>query len=306
MNVRIIGVYLCTCYLMVQLIACQINETDYNARFQPYTDEFAKFSGYNLLQPSSTFILPGILTEISGVSMLNDSVVACIQDEAGVIFMYGMKQRKIVDRIRFSRGGDYEGIEVVGNQVYILRSNGKIYQVSLEDNTTITLNTSLKGDNNPEGLGYDKKNNQLLVSTKGKAGLEGQSIAGRAIYGYHLDKGFNHNPVFIITSKDLESWNVKQQTPLKLTQKKKAFKPSGVAVHPETGDIFLIAYVGRLLLVLSAEGQIKYAIPLSPRIFRQPEGICFTSVGDLIISSEGQDGSGKIQMFKKGGAGLMD
>jgi uncharacterized protein YjiK len=283
-----------------------MDEYDYNARFQPFTDNFAKITGYNLLQPTTTFILPYVLTEISGLTMASDSLVACIQDETGVIFWYGLKERKIVDRYRFGGGGDYEGIEVVGNQIYVLRSNGKIYQVSVENETTIVLNTPLKGANNAEGLTFDSKNNQLLIACKGKAGLNKKSIKGRAIYGYSLNLGFNPDPLYLITSKDLETWNDQQTTPLNLTKRKKAFMPSGIAVQPETGDIYLIANVGKLLIVLSAEGHIKHCVPLSPRVFRQPEGISFTSVGDLIISSEGQDGSGKIQTFKKRMEGLME
>ena len=306
MNVRIIGVYFWAFYLIISVAGCQIEEYNYNARFQPFTDNFAKITGYNLLQPTTTFILPYILTEISGLAMYSDSVVACIQDETGVIFWYGLKERKIVDRYRFGGSGDYEGIEIVGNQIYVLRSNGTIYQVSFENETTIVLNTPLKGANNAEGLTFDSKNNQLLIACKGKAGLNKKSIKGRAIYGYSLNQGFNPDPLYLITSKALETWNDQQTTPLNLTKRKKAFMPSGIAVQPETGDIYLIANVGKLLIVLSPEGNIKYCVPLSPRVFRQPEGICFTSVGDLMISSEGQDGSGKIQTFKKKRAGLME
>ena len=306
MNVRILDVSFWAFYLIISVAGCQIDEYDYNARFQPYTDNFAKITGYNLLQPTTKFILPYILTEISGLAMVSDSVVACIQDETGVIFWYGLKERKIVDRYRFGGSGDYEGIEVVGNQIYVLRSNGKIYQVSFENETTIVLNTPLKGANNAEGLTFDSKNNQLLIACKSKAGLNKKSIKGRAIYGYSLNQGFNPDPLYLITSKDLETWNDQQTTPLNLTKRKKSFMPSGIAVQPETGDIYLIANVGKLLIVLSPEGHIKHCVPLSPRVFRQPEGICFTSVGDLIISSEGQDGSGKIQTFKKWTEGLME
>ena len=93
---------------------------------------------------------------------------------------------------------------------------------------------------------------------------------------------------------------------MNLTKRKKAFMPSGIAVHPETRDIYIVATVGKLLIVLNPEGHTKHLVPLSPRVFRQPEGICFTTGGDLIISNEGQDGRGKIQLFKRRIEGLID
>ncbi len=306
MNVRIGGVYFWAFYIIISAVACQSSESDYNAHFQPFTKEFADITGYNLLQPSETFILPEVLREISGLTVIGDTVLACIQDEMGTIFFYSLKERKIVDRLKFGGSGDYEGIEIFGNQAYVLKSNGRIYVVSLKDATTITWSTPLKAINNAEGLAYDSKNSQLLIACKGSGGLNGKSIEGKAIYAYHLSQGFNRDPVFLVTSKDLESWNDQQTNPIKLTKRKKAFMPSGIAVHPETKDIYLIATVGKLLIVLDPEGFIKHCVPLSPRVFRQPEGICFTTGGDLIISNEGPYGSAKIQLFKRMTEGMNE
>lgn len=299
MKVELGGVYFWAFCIIINLAACRFSESDYNDHFQPFTKEFAKITGYNLLQPSETFILPEVLTEISGLAMMNDTVVACVQDEMGAIFLYSLTERKIIERIRFGKSGDFEGIEIIEDMAYVLKSNGKIYQFSFREHTTITLNTPLKGANNAEGLAFHPEYDQLLIACKGRAGLNGKSVEGKAVYGYHLTQGFDPDPVFLITSKQLEFWNDQQTTPMNLTKRKKAFMPSGIAVHPETRDIYIVATVGKLLIVLSPEGHIKHCVPLSPRVFRQPEGICFTTSGDLIISNEGQDGRGKIQLFKR-------
>ena len=77
----------------------------------------------------------------------------------------------------------------------------------------------------------------------------------------------------------------------------KNFKPSGIAVHPKTGQTFIIASDGKKLLVLSEKGQKEALISLNPKTYRQPEGICFSPDGDLFISSEGKDGDGYILRF---------
>jgi uncharacterized protein YjiK len=84
-----------------------------------------------------------------------------------------------------------------------------------------------------------------------------------------------------------------------MTERRKNFMPSAIAVHPLTNEVYLLANVGKLLMVLGPQGEIRHCVPLSPRVFRQPEGICFTNTGDLVISNEGQDGSGKILVFRR-------
>lgn len=283
----------------VMQLSCGFDNSSYNARFQPFTDNFYNATGYQLLEPSQTYFLPDILNEISGLSTLNDSVLACVQDESGVIFMYGLNEKGIIDRHRFAGAGDFEGIQIIGEQAFVLKSNGEIYRYNLRTDKTKVFETPLKRKNNAEGLGFDPDNNRLLIACKGRPGLGSNDLNGRAVYSYHLTQGFDPEILYLITPEDLESWNQAQPEPLNLTQRQKNFMPSGIAVHPFTSEVYLLANVGKLLIVLTPEGEIKYCVPLSPRIFRQPEGICFTSKGDLIISNEGQDGSGKILVFAK-------
>lgn len=297
MNVRIRIIYTYGLVLLMVLLSCKPDDIAYKARYQPFTEKFARGTGYNLLEPYHTYILPETLTEISGLSTISDSLVACIQDETGIIFTYSLDSGEIVDKQRFEGGGDYEGIQIVGDIVYILKSNGKIYRYALAEKTTELLKTPLKGKNDAEGLGFDPKRNRLLIACKAKPGLDGIDVKGRAIYEYHLENGFNSEIAYLVTPEDLERWNNDQKKPINLNQRRRNFMPSGIAVHPITGEIYLLANVGKLLLVLTPDGIIKHGVPLAPRIFRQPEGICFTSSGTLIIANEGQDGNGKIHMF---------
>ena len=75
------------------------------------------------------------------------------------------------------------------------------------------------------------------------------------------------------------------------------FKPSGLAVHPKTGFTFVIGTVGKMMVILDKDGELHDLIPLDPKIFLQPEGICFSPNGDLYISSEGRGQDGYILKF---------
>ena len=298
MSTKIKAVYSWALLLWLILGGCQSRDLDYFVQYRPFSEKFAEATGYDLLKPNKTYLLPDILTEISGLTMFNDSTVACVQDEAGWIYFFGLNEGKILDKLRFSGNGDYEGIAIVQEDIFVLKNTGKLYQYSITDQTTNTINTPLKGSNNAEGLAYDPIENQLLMACKSKAGLNGERIRGKAVYGYHLTAGFKSAPLYLITAEDLLVWNNQQEIPMRLSERRMGFMPSGIALHPHTGDVYIIASAGKLLFVLSKAGEIKHCVPISPRIFRQPEGICFTSSGDLIISNEGQDGNAKIQLFK--------
>ena len=75
------------------------------------------------------------------------------------------------------------------------------------------------------------------------------------------------------------------------------FMPSGIAIHPDTKDVFLISSVGKLLVVLNKNGKIIDMAPLKRSLFRQPEGITFDKEGNMFISSEGRGKKGYILKF---------
>ena len=76
------------------------------------------------------------------------------------------------------------------------------------------------------------------------------------------------------------------------------FKPSGIAIHPMTGQIYMISSVGKLLVVLNKNRDLSAKYALDKDVFKQPEGICFSPDGDLYISNEGRGKSANILHFK--------
>jgi hypothetical protein len=56
--------------------------------------------------------------------------------------------------------------------------------------------------------------------------------------------------------------------------------------------------VGKLLMVLSGNGEMLAMITLSPKIFPKSEGICFSPDGNLFISNEGEVKAGTILKFE--------
>ncbi|MFT6866290.1 MAG: hypothetical protein ACJA08_001121 [Cyclobacteriaceae bacterium] len=256
---------------------------------------------YDLLDPLEKHFLPYALTEISGLTYLKSGRLLCVEDERGKVYEYDLGKREVVKTEKFWDSGDYEGIEIVDSKAYVLESDGDIYSFDYLRNDaskTKKFETRLTSENNTEGLAYDPTSNSLLIACKAKGNIKGQDQKGKGIYSFELEsKRFNEEAVFDIRIKDIINF-IEDNREITLREKSLEFKPSGIAINPVDDLIYIISSAGKLMIVLSREGKIKGTYPLDPKIFTQPEGICFAPNGDLYISSEGRGAKGYILEFK--------
>lgn len=244
--------------------------------------ETGVFRGYDFARPVAKIKLPKSLKEISGLSYYKNNQLVCINDEEGRIFVYDLAQEAITEKIDFGKAGDYEGVEFVGNEVFVMKSNGKIKAFDMLTHSEREIDCSNPDVVEYEGLGYDIHTNSLLLATKEHIQSKDEE---KLIYSYDLTSG-RLNKRFNITKDMVRGDNSKED-----------FRPSGIAVHPINGDIYIIASQGKKLLTLTKEGVRKDLIALKDKLFTQPEGICFAPTGDLYISSEGDDKKGYILKF---------
>ena len=81
-------------------------------------------------------------------------------------------------------------------------------------------------------------------------------------------------------------------------KRKDPINPSGIAIHPLTGDMYITDGRNPKLLIADAGGKIKKLYQLDAKEFAQPEGISFNSGGDLFIANEGTSQAGNILQIK--------
>ena len=235
--------------------------------------------------------MPKVLTEISGLTYINDQLFACVQDELGTIFIYNAASSSVEKEIPFAGSGDYEGIASVGESIWVLRADGKLFEVT-DLNAAKPLvkeyATHLTVKQDSEGLCYDKKNNRLLIAIKG---AEPGNENYKGIYAFDITtKKMDQQPVYKIDllSEVFESGK----------KKKAAINPSGIAIHPSNSEIYITDGRNPQLLVIDTKGSIKKLYQLDTKEFAQPEGIIFNSSGDLFISNEGTTEPGNILQVK--------
>jgi hypothetical protein len=269
---------------------------------------------YNLSAPDEHLRLPKKLREISGIDVYKGDNIVAVQDERGKVYVYNVKNEKLQESVGFADDHDYEAIAAMDDTVFVLRSNGTLYEIlKLDsiDQQSIEFENSLSKQNNTEGLCYDKENHRLLIACKGAAhkgrGKKARLMSNfKAIYSFDLaTHTLDEDPAYLIDIDEVKEYinrynigndSLSQPDSVKLEMEDR-FAPSEIAIHPITHDLYVLCSRGKLLIVLGHNGSIKYIRALDHRIFRQPEGITFYPNGDMLISDEGKEHRADILKF---------
>lgn len=284
------------------------------ARFvnTPFLINPAVTINYDLSKPDNTYILPSYLKEISGITATGESRIGCIQDENGILYIYDLKNEQVIKRFSFFGNGDYEGIAKVDKSVFILRSDGMLFEVSdfeSENSKTEIYQTDIPEKDN-EGLCFDKVGNRLLIAPKSQPDKDSGNKNKRFIYAFDIkSKKLIRNPVYIFDLKLINKFaldnNIKvPKSDGKNGDKKEPdieFRPSAIGIHPVTNKLFLISGMEKLLFVFDVKGKIEFMAKLDKDLFNQPEGITFLKNGDMLISNEGEDNKPKLLRFNYSG-----
>ena len=242
---------------------------------------------YRIEKPDEIISLPGRLTEISGLSYWGNDQLLTVQDEDGKVFVYDSKAKKVVEEFDFGKDRDYEGITHIDSTIYVLERDGDMHKIYYERGVSkyesVKIESIFKYDNDTEGICFDPVTKKVLIVPKEEQlGSARDQPHIKAVYSMDIN-------TIEVDEEPLVSINQFQLGEIIYGERKRyELKPSGVAVHPETGEIYVVSSVGKLLVILSRDNTIVQVERLDENIFPQPEGITFNEKGDLFISSEGK------------------
>ncbi|RYG32559.1 MAG: hypothetical protein EOO01_34125, partial [Chitinophagaceae bacterium] len=177
--------------------------------------------------------LPEELLEISGLSVIDNERFACVQDEMGTVYIYNTNTSTVEKKIPFANPGDFEGIAVVDKTIWVVRADGLLFELDTDKKDIVAKEhkTSLTAKHNVEGLCYDEANQRLLLASKdGDPGDSGT----KGIYAFDLaQKKFIAEPVYNIRMSSDAAGGEKKKS------KKQGVKPSAIAVHPGSGELYI-------------------------------------------------------------------
>jgi uncharacterized protein YjiK len=262
-------------FVLVCLVSCS------GRKGKPFLPELPGYDNKN----RQVFILHKQLLEISGITFINNRTLSAVNDEDGKIFRIDFGDGKPF-ALDFGRKNDYEDIAFVDSTYYVLESNGNIHIVPLRDPLKPRkIPFKKKSKIEFESLYYDKSSGKLVLLSKE------QRMLKEALVAYSFDpveENFSSEPMYIISLKAVK----------KLMKDYSAdCKPSGASVHPILNKLFVIASVGKVMMICSLKGEVEKVYSLNPDVFSQPEGICFSPEGDMFISNEGLQGKATIIKF---------
>ena len=247
--------------------------------------------GYNLLDPDSTYLLPDILREVSGIALSATGTVLCVQDELGVVFEYDPVNDAITKIHRFTDVGDFEDIAIQGDVITVLRSDGKLYRLDSRKGVVLDEQLHPLSSLNYEGLFH--KGDELYISAK-EAPITGPAHE-RPIHRMRN----NGRPELWRTLDADEVARVFAQSYPEMAHHSVRFHPSAMAMHPITGELYILSASDHLLVIYT--DTLRTVVPLPAERYYKPEGLAFYPNGDLLISSEGDKKGlvpGSIMMFQ--------
>jgi uncharacterized protein YjiK len=238
---------------------------------------------YDLSKPA-ILKLGDALMEISGISFYpKDSSVFAISDGNGNLYKIRLGQNISTMKWRFDKPRDFEEVVLHDSTFFILTSTGNIDAINFSSRGDTIFRRKIKfpkadkKKNEFESLYYDEQRNGLVMICKDCDADKKNTVSA-----------WNFNPendTYASSDFSVDADNIAKR----IGEKKIKLKPSGAAVNPLTGDVWILASANQLLVVTNGKGNVKEAYTLDPLIFAQPEGITFTPWGDLLISNEAAD-----------------
>lgn len=234
--------------------------------------------------------LPDKLREISGLALTEDQRLLAVADESAIVYEIDYDDGHLVKA--FALGdkvvlGDFEGIAVLEGDVWLMTSEGNLYQAPEGENGQRVdyqrFDTRLDDNCEFEGLTAvpsrqtlalickdDKKNKKKRVFEWQLANAEIQRVADFALPVKQMEKAVDRKKV----------------------------NPSGLAVDPVTGNWLVLAAKQHAIFELDHEGElIGVIMQLDEARHRQAEGIAVTRDGRMIIADEAGSGQARLSVY---------
>ena len=241
-------------------------------------------SPYRFDRPAASFELPDALVEISGLTDLGDGTLGAVQDEDGELYVLSQETSEVVRVVPFGPPGDYEGVELAGDRLFVLRADGALLELSgwRGDAASAAVTETGLGSKgcDAEGLGTDGARLLIACKKEGDGAFDDRNV----VWAYDLDAGaLDAEPAYVVDPDAVEG--------------DRKLRPSALAVHPATGAVVLLSSRRESLVALDASGRATDVWDLGPAEFEQPEGLAFLPNGDVWVSSEGGDGPAVLARF---------
>jgi uncharacterized protein YjiK len=241
--------------------------------------------------PVAKWIMSEELKEISGLALTADGRLLAHDDELSRVFEIDPRKGVIVKSFMFGNGlrGDFEGITVAGEDIWVIKSNGKLYRFREGENGTkvpyASFDTKLGKECEFEAVAYQADSSWLVLPCKNARGkgLDDELVIYRWRIGSNGAEGITRLEVPVSEVAGKNKW--------------KRFRASDMAIDPATGDYVLISSLEHGLVVMKPDGEVIDSRSL-PGKHHQAEGVAITKDSILIISDEATSKPAAVTLYR--------
>lgn len=242
-------------------------------------------------QPVAMWIVPPELREISGLTLEANGFVLTHDDEVGRIYEIDPKTGIILKRFTLKGlpHGDFEAITTAGNDVYLLESKGKLYRFKGgPDGSEVPYtiyDTHLGHECEFEGVAFEPDSARLVLPCKKASAksLNGQLVIYRVPLPLTDSSVFSMMTIPMTAVIGANNW--------------KNFRPSDIAIDPETGNYVVVGSIEKGIATITPEGEVLSSRPL-PKGHNQAEGVAVTRDSLLIVSDEATHKPPAITLYR--------
>ena len=249
--------------------------------------------------PVARWIMPEELKEISGLALTPDGRLLAHDDDVSRVYEIDPRRGVIIKSFTFGNGlrGDFEGITVAGKDIWVIKSNGKLYRFHEGENGTAvpfaTFDTKLGKECEFEGVAYDADSASLVLPCKNARGkgLDDELVVYKWKIGLSDSAGITRVMIPVGEAVGDNKW--------------KRFRTSDVTIEPGTGNYVLISSLEHGMIVMKRDGEVLSSRSL-PGKHHQAEGVAITKDSVLIISDEASSKPAAITLYKWRGTEIGD
>ncbi len=268
--------------ILCLLLACTSNSHKKEKKEIPLA---SLFSGYDLKQ-FRQLVLAEELNEISGIAYdSNSNTLVTVNDEEGKIFFLDLLTGQIKNMLKFAGKDDYEELFYGPDALWVMVSSGRFIKVKFSNRQvkeTQPISFPVPTDGEFEAAWYEAGTGKVWIACK--------KCKGNTPYMVGADEKADGSTSFTTINLDFSM--------LPAGDGKPPFRASAACINPRDGKVYMLSSPDKKILKMTTTGKVQEVIKLDPVVFKQPEGICFSSDGTLYISNEGAGGNATLLIFK--------
>ena len=232
--------------------------------------------------------LPKGLREISGLALAADGALLAVADERSHVYRIDVVAHTVNKHTKFgdpAARGDFEGIAVHNERLYLVTSDGEIWVKRLDTPPTEyqRYNTGIGARCEVEGLAAWPTQDLLLVLCKE---ARDKSLKGQLVV-FSWQTARPAEPASVMLGVDLEQAGLPK------------LHPSGITFTADGQRLFIVAARQRYFVEMTLDGEVVRAGSLPhPDTHPQTEGVVITTGNTLYLADEGDKKRGTVTRYE--------